>query len=121
MLGRLVRFAARLILGAILLSWITSLLAFAAIAISEIVSQRLQDASVDHQVRFAAEAAEGPPELDEELLSLLACPVCKTSVGRENDRLICSTCGRRYPIHDGIPVMLVDEAEQPTAGTTSAE
>jgi uncharacterized protein YbaR (Trm112 family) len=121
MLGQLLGFAARIILGAIILGWITSLLAFAAIAISEILSQRRRDAAVDNQVRFAADAAEVPQVLNEEFLSLLACPVCKTSVRRENDRLICGTCGRRYPIHDGIPVMLVDEAEQPTAGTTSSE
>jgi hypothetical protein len=27
--------------------------------------------------------------------------------------LVCDRCGRRYPVHDGIPVMLVDEAELP--------
>jgi len=50
--------------------------------------------------------------IDQELLEILACPVCKTPIRLENDRLICDTCGRRYPIRDGIPVMLIDEAEQ---------
>ena len=49
--------------------------------------------------------------IDKELLEILACPLCKTTVREENDRLVCSTCGRRYPIKDGIPVMLVEEAE----------
>ena len=50
--------------------------------------------------------------IDQELLSILACPACKTPIRLEGDRLICDTCGRRYPILDGIPVMLIDEAEQ---------
>ena len=50
--------------------------------------------------------------IDDELLSILACPACKTPIRMEADRLICDTCGRRYPIRDGIPVMLIDEAEQ---------
>ncbi len=51
--------------------------------------------------------------IDEELLQILACPVDKAPVQLLGDRLVCSTCGRRYPIRDGIPVMLVDEAETP--------
>jgi uncharacterized protein len=50
--------------------------------------------------------------IDQELLDILACPLCKTPVRLEGDRLVCDTCGRRYPIRDGIPVMLIDEAEQ---------
>ena len=49
--------------------------------------------------------------IDQELLNILACPLCKTAVRQENDRLICTSCGRRYPIRDGIPVMLVEEAK----------
>ena len=52
--------------------------------------------------------------IDEKLLEILACPVCKTEVKLEDDRLVCVQCGRRYPIREGIPVMLVDEAEPPT-------
>lgn len=51
--------------------------------------------------------------IDKELLNILACPVCKAGVRIEGDRLICTSCGRRYPVRDGIPVMLVDEAELP--------
>lgn len=52
--------------------------------------------------------------IDRTLLELLACPVCKTAVREEGDRLVCVRCGRRYPVRDGIPVMLVEEAEQPS-------
>ncbi|HDR06337.1 MAG TPA: Trm112 family protein [Candidatus Coatesbacteria bacterium] len=49
----------------------------------------------------------------EELLKILACPVCKTPVRLDGpaERIVCDTCGRRYPIRDGIPVMLIEEAE----------
>lgn len=56
--------------------------------------------------------------IDQRLLEILACPVCKTEVKLEGDWLVCVTCGRRYPIRDGIPVMLVDEAEPPQPSGT---
>ena len=49
--------------------------------------------------------------IDKELLDILACPLCKTPVRLENETLVCTSCGRRYPVRDGIPVMLVEEAE----------
>ena len=50
--------------------------------------------------------------IDQELLDILACPLCKTPVRLEGDRLTCSQCGRRYPIRDGIPIMLESEARR---------
>ncbi len=55
--------------------------------------------------------------IDKELLEILACPLCKTEVALEDDRIVCSKCGRRYPIKDDIPVMLIDEAELPEGNT----
>lgn len=55
--------------------------------------------------------------IDPKLLEILACPLCKTEVKLEQDRLVCVQCKRRYPIRDGIPVMLIEEAEPPP-GTT---
>lgn len=54
--------------------------------------------------------------IDRRLLEILACPVCKEKVYLEGERLVCSKCGRRYPIRDGIPIMLVEEAEVPSEG-----
>jgi hypothetical protein len=54
--------------------------------------------------------------VDEELLRILACPVCIKPLQQTGDRLVCAECGRRYPIRNGIPVLLVDEAELPAAG-----
>jgi uncharacterized protein YbaR (Trm112 family) len=49
--------------------------------------------------------------IDERLLALLACPVCKTPVELKDDnRLVCTKCRRAYPIREGIPVMLTDQA-----------
>lgn len=51
--------------------------------------------------------------IDPKLLEILACPACKTEVKLEGDQLVCVKCGRRYPVRDGIPVMLIEEAELP--------
>lgn len=50
--------------------------------------------------------------IDKELLDILACPACKSDVKLENEKIVCTKCGRKYPIKDGIPIMLIDEAEQ---------
>ena len=51
--------------------------------------------------------------VDKELLDILACPACKADVRMEGDRIVCTKCGRRYPIKDDIPIMLINEAEMP--------
>ena len=50
--------------------------------------------------------------MDEELLNILACPACKADVRLEEQRIVCTECGRKYPIRDSIPIMLIDEAEE---------
>ncbi len=57
--------------------------------------------------------------IDEQLLKILACPLDKAPVRLEGDRIICSKCGRRYPVRDGIPVMLIEEAELPAETSRS--
>ncbi len=59
--------------------------------------------------------------ISKELLAILACPLCKEEVHQEEDRIVCEACGRRYPIRDGIPVMLIDEAENPRGAKNNAE
>lgn len=51
--------------------------------------------------------------ISKELLDILACPLCKTDVRLEGDRIVCAKCGRRYPVRGDIPVMIIDEAEFP--------
>ena len=48
---------------------------------------------------------------DPTVLAQLACPACHGSLGLEDSRLVCSACGRRYPIVDGIPALIVERAE----------
>jgi len=53
--------------------------------------------------------------ISKELLDILVCPACKTKVLLEDERLICHNCGRKYPIRDGIPVMLIEEGDKALA------
>lgn len=50
--------------------------------------------------------------MDQDLVQWLACPQCKGAVLLERDEhLVCGACSLRYPVRDGVPVMLIDEAE----------
>lgn len=55
--------------------------------------------------------------ITKELLEILACPKCKGDIkltekptSHGEDGLVCEKCRLLYPIKDGIPVMLIDEA-----------
>ena len=54
--------------------------------------------------------------MDPKLLDILVCPVCKGSLEfhRPEQELICKPCRVAFPIRDGIPVMLADEARELT-------
>jgi len=57
--------------------------------------------------------ATGPLGLDAQLLSILACPDTHHSpltVDEAASALLCTTCDRAFPVRDGIPVLLLDEA-----------
>jgi uncharacterized protein len=51
--------------------------------------------------------------IDQGLLDILVCPVCivKVVYAEERAELACPACRRIYPVRDGIPVMLVQEAK----------
>ena len=49
--------------------------------------------------------------IDKELLDVLACPACKADVELLKNKIVCKKCGKRYPVRDGVPIMLIDEAE----------
>ena len=54
--------------------------------------------------------------LDKKLLEILACPICKGSLQyiKEPEELICKVDALAFPVRDGIPVMLEDEARELT-------
>ena len=54
--------------------------------------------------------------IDEKLLSILVCPVSKAPLEyhKEKNELVCKASGLAYPIRDGIPVMLENEARRLT-------
>ena len=62
-------------------------------------------------------------QLDPQLLEILACPAedhaplrAGTAADADVDSLTCTACGRRYPVDDGIPVLLLDEARAGAIG-----
>ncbi|MBI4430458.1 MAG: Trm112 family protein [Candidatus Omnitrophica bacterium] len=46
-----------------------------------------------------------------ELMNILACPACKSSLRQEEEKLVCSKCMRKFPIRNGIPILLLSETE----------
>lgn len=49
--------------------------------------------------------------MDKEILKMLVCPACKSALDFVENKIVCTACGRVYPIEEGIPVLLVDETE----------
>ena len=70
--------------------------------------------------KTAADTAQsGPLGLDPHLLSILACPDTHHSpltVDEAAGELLCTTCDRAFPVRDGIPVLLLDEARHRNGG-----
>lgn len=53
-------------------------------------------------------------EFDRHMLEALVCPVTHTTLkyDAKNQELISRAAGLAFPIHNGIPIMLIDEARQ---------
>lgn len=61
--------------------------------------------------------------IDPSVLALLRCPLTRSTLRQEGDYLVADQpegAGLRYPIRDGIPVLLMDQAELPD-GVASLE
>ncbi len=58
--------------------------------------------------------------IDPELLDILRCPLTHSRLRQEGDFLIAEVGGLAYPVRDGIPVFLAEEARLP-AGVESLD
>ncbi len=60
---------------------------------------------------------ESRDDLDPEFLALLRCPACDdrppVRLTEARDALVCDNCRRVYPIVDGLPRLIVEEAAPP--------
>lgn len=64
--------------------------------------------------------AISPQLIDEETISILRCPVTHSKLRLEDGFLVAEVGGLRYPVRNGIPVMLPEEARLP-AGIESLD
>ena len=54
--------------------------------------------------------------MDNALLAILRCPIDparEATLARDRDHLVCGRCSTRFPVRNGLPVLLADEAELP--------
>lgn len=59
--------------------------------------------------------------IDPQLLDILRCPLTGSRLRQEGDWLVAETVGLRYPIRDGTPVMLMEEAKLPPGAPSLEE
>jgi uncharacterized protein YbaR (Trm112 family) len=55
-------------------------------------------------------------------LKILVCPACHGELCEDEtaSKLRCTQCGLAFPVQDGIPIMLIEEAEKPEGWTEPA-
>jgi uncharacterized protein len=58
--------------------------------------------------------------IDAEVLDVMRCPLTRSRLTQRGNELIAEVGGLRYPIRDGIPILLIDEATLPE-GVSSLE
>jgi len=52
--------------------------------------------------------------MNKKQIEMMACPQCHKSMSydKSNQELICDNCKLAFPVQDGIPVMLIEEARK---------
>jgi uncharacterized protein YbaR (Trm112 family) len=65
------------------------------------------------EVRLTAVRAKPELTFDPAMAAQLACPACLGSLRCNATTLVCGSCGRAYPIVDGIPALIAERAEMP--------
>ena len=73
-----------------------------------------RDDNADQPSEPQTEGGARGSTVDPKLLEILVCPVTHQPLryDRENQELISEAAGLAYPVRDGIPIMLADEARQ---------
>ncbi len=68
----------------------------------------------DYNNETSTTGAQEPTRVDPRLLEILVCPLTKTTLeyDRARQELISRSAQRAYPIRDGIPIMLPEEARK---------
>ncbi|GIV97205.1 MAG: hypothetical protein KatS3mg057_1862 [Herpetosiphonaceae bacterium] len=106
------------------MKWLRRLLNIGIIAgagavIYRVFNQYRQDSAFERGAVMQRETPQGGMAVGQrrgispELLEILACPADKSPVELQGDEwLVCHTCGRKYPIEDGIPIMLIEEGDK---------
>jgi uncharacterized protein YbaR (Trm112 family) len=59
-----------------------------------------------------------PPALLADHLRLLVCPVCHAALALAGETILCTGCALRFPIVDGLPVLIASRALQPPPQTS---
>ena len=59
--------------------------------------------------------------VDPELLDMLRCPLTRSRLRQEGEWLVAEVGGLAYPVREGLPVMLVEEAKLPTGVASLAD
>jgi len=54
-----------------------------------------------------------PHTIGPDVLKVLRCPLTRSPLELRGDELVATVGGLRYPIRDGIPILLIDEAALP--------
>lgn len=54
-----------------------------------------------------------PNTISPDVLKVLRCPLTRSPLQLQGDELVATLGGLRYPIRDGIPILLIDEATLP--------
>ncbi len=65
--------------------------------------------------------SDNTPQIDPAVMDCIVCPLTRSKLRQEGNFLVSEVGGLRYPIVDGIPAMLSDEAELPEGFATLDE
>ena len=64
---------------------------------------------------------QGPASIDPHVLKILRCPLTHSPLKLDGEHLVAEVGGLRYPLREGIPVLMVEEAELPPGVSSIAE